>query len=94
MTLHVPQCKAASVGSSASIGPTPKTGGKEVPALKLALPSESIRALRLSLLAPCTARRLRGIPSRRSGAVGASALQMWAVGRMRCGVIADHCRRR
>jgi hypothetical protein len=47
MTLHAPhwpQGKAASVGGSASIGPTPKTGGKEVPPLQFASPSESIRA--------------------------------------------------
>ncbi len=47
MTLHAPhwpQGKVASVGGSASIGPTPKTGGKEVPPLQFASPSESIRA--------------------------------------------------
>ena len=54
MTLHAPQGKAASLGGSASIGPTPnfncgKTGaGKEVPPLRFASPSDSIRATRSS----------------------------------------------
>ena len=54
MTLRALQGKAASVVGSASIGPIPKTGGKEVPPsdslISLLLPSlsESIRATRAS----------------------------------------------
>jgi hypothetical protein len=46
MTLHAPQGKAALVWGAASIGPTPKTGGYEVPPLRFA--SESIQATRAS----------------------------------------------